>query len=162
MKEKYIEYANNTFSGKALELVLNQIELFFKDVSINKNKASIIDLDGKIDVAKQDMDGLQQELKEMQNFDIDVEELTKLRQELADILGLDLDDVSTDLEAIKKAITGIPAKELAQVAQNGERVDKAMRGVDAAADGAANGLRKVVKEGENSARAASEMENLKN
>jgi hypothetical protein len=108
------------------------------------------------------MDGLQQELKEMQNFDIDVEELTKLRQELADILGLDLDDVSTDLEAIKKAITGIPAKELAQVAQNGERVDKAMRGVDAAADGAANGLRKVVKEGENSARAASEMENLKN
>lgn len=38
MKEKYIEYAKNTFKGKALELVLNNIELFFKDEKINKHK----------------------------------------------------------------------------------------------------------------------------
>ena len=43
MKEKYIEYANNNFSDKALELVLNQIELFYKDVSIDKNKYNIGD-----------------------------------------------------------------------------------------------------------------------
>ena len=130
--------------------------------SINRNKASIIDLDGKIDVAKQDMDGLQQEFNEMQGFDIDVEELTKLRQELASILGLNLDEVSTDLEKIKEAIANIPSKELAEVAQNGERVSKAMQKVDNAAEGAALGVREVVKEGENAARAASEMENLKN
>lgn len=38
MKDKYIEYAKNTFSGNALELVLNQIELFYSDVDITKNK----------------------------------------------------------------------------------------------------------------------------
>ena len=39
MKDKYIEYANKTFKGKALELVLNNIELFYNpDVEINKNK----------------------------------------------------------------------------------------------------------------------------
>lgn len=42
MKDKYIEYAKSTFKGKALELVLNNIELFYKeDEVINKNKYSI-------------------------------------------------------------------------------------------------------------------------
>ena len=30
-KEKYIEYTKNTFDGKAKELVLKQIDLFYKD-----------------------------------------------------------------------------------------------------------------------------------
>ena len=43
-KEKYIEYAKKTFSGKTLDLVLKQIELFYKDdVVINKNKYSLGD-----------------------------------------------------------------------------------------------------------------------
>lgn len=37
-KEKYIEYAKKTFQGKALELVLNNIDLFYKDEKIKKNK----------------------------------------------------------------------------------------------------------------------------
>ena len=38
-KEKYIEYAKKAFEGKALELVLNQIELFYKEnEEIKKNK----------------------------------------------------------------------------------------------------------------------------
>lgn len=41
MKDKYIEYAKNTFKGKALELVLNNIELFFKDEKINKHKYKV-------------------------------------------------------------------------------------------------------------------------
>lgn len=39
MKEKYIEYAKQTFKGKALDLVLNNINLFYEDnISINKSK----------------------------------------------------------------------------------------------------------------------------
>jgi hypothetical protein len=41
-KEDYINYANKNFKGKALELVLNNIELFYDDTVINKkNKYSI-------------------------------------------------------------------------------------------------------------------------
>jgi hypothetical protein len=41
-KEKYIEYAEKTFKGRALELVLNNIELFYDDTQIiNKNKYGI-------------------------------------------------------------------------------------------------------------------------
>ena len=42
-KDKYIEYANKTFDGNAKEIVLNQIELFYKDVEIKKNKYAIGD-----------------------------------------------------------------------------------------------------------------------
>lgn len=44
MEEKYIEYAKKTFKGKALQLVLNQIELFYDNtVNISKNKYNIGD-----------------------------------------------------------------------------------------------------------------------
>lgn len=37
-KDKYIEYARNTFKGKALELVLQNIELFYNTTIIENNK----------------------------------------------------------------------------------------------------------------------------
>lgn len=37
-KEKYIEYAKKTFQGNALELVLKNIELFYKNEKIKKKK----------------------------------------------------------------------------------------------------------------------------
>lgn len=41
-KDKYIKYAKNTFKGKALELVLNNINLFYDETIIdNKNKYDI-------------------------------------------------------------------------------------------------------------------------
>lgn len=43
-KEKFLQYANSTFQGRALELVLKQIELFYKeDVIIEKNKYNVGD-----------------------------------------------------------------------------------------------------------------------
>lgn len=44
MKEKYIEYAKNTFENKALNLILNQIELFYSNpLPKLKNKYNIGD-----------------------------------------------------------------------------------------------------------------------
>ena len=43
-KEKYINYTNNVFEGKAKEIIINQIELFYtNEVSINKNHYNIGD-----------------------------------------------------------------------------------------------------------------------
>lgn len=44
MKEKYIELVNNNYSGKAKELLLKQIELFYKEEDIDKNKYEVGDL----------------------------------------------------------------------------------------------------------------------
>ena len=41
--KKYIEYAEKTFSGKALELVLKNICLFYKNVEVEKNKYKLGD-----------------------------------------------------------------------------------------------------------------------
>ncbi len=42
--EKYIKYTNDTFEGKAKELILNQIELFYQDeIIINKNHYNVGD-----------------------------------------------------------------------------------------------------------------------
>ena len=43
MKEKYIEYAKKTFKDKALELVLNQIDLFYSNKDVIKRRYSIGD-----------------------------------------------------------------------------------------------------------------------
>ena len=40
MKKKYIEYANKTFKGKAVDLVLKQIELFYSEDEITKKRYS--------------------------------------------------------------------------------------------------------------------------
>lgn len=43
-KEKYINYTNNVFNGKAKEIITNQINLFYNDeISINKNHYNIDD-----------------------------------------------------------------------------------------------------------------------
>lgn len=38
MKEKYIEFVKKNYKGKSLDLLLKQIELFYKDVNINTKK----------------------------------------------------------------------------------------------------------------------------
>ena len=43
MKQKYIDIVNERFEGKSKELLLNQIELFYKDEVIDKTKYSIGD-----------------------------------------------------------------------------------------------------------------------
>ena len=43
-KEKYIEIVNNRFNGKAKELLLNQIELFYQNNIIENNKYSVGEL----------------------------------------------------------------------------------------------------------------------
>lgn len=43
MKQDYINYVNENFEGKSKELLLNQIELFYKDEEIDKNKYSVGD-----------------------------------------------------------------------------------------------------------------------
>ena len=40
MKEKYIEYANKTFKGEALDIVIYNINKFFDDANIDKTKYS--------------------------------------------------------------------------------------------------------------------------
>ena len=41
MRDEYIRYAKSTFKGKALDLVLRQIDLFYTDVEIIKNKYKV-------------------------------------------------------------------------------------------------------------------------
>ena len=42
-KEEYVKIAKNKFKGKALKLVLNQIELFYNNEKVNKTKYKIGD-----------------------------------------------------------------------------------------------------------------------
>ena len=43
-REKYVEYANNTFDGKSRELVLKQIDLFYNDnITMSKHNYKIGD-----------------------------------------------------------------------------------------------------------------------
>lgn len=47
-KQKYIEYAVKSFKGKALELVLNNIEAFYDETKIEHNKKYKVDDDVKL------------------------------------------------------------------------------------------------------------------
>lgn len=38
MKQQYLDYINKNFEGKSKELLIKQVELFYKDITINKNQ----------------------------------------------------------------------------------------------------------------------------
>ena len=43
MKNKYIEFTKNNFNGNAKDIILKQIDLFYQDIKISKNKYKIGD-----------------------------------------------------------------------------------------------------------------------
>jgi hypothetical protein len=64
------------------------------------------------------------ELAEMQKVDIDITQLNTLRQELAEILNLDIGQIPTNLGEIRDKILEIPSKDVEQIADALREVSK--------------------------------------
>jgi predicted nucleic acid-binding Zn-ribbon protein len=74
---------------------------------ITKNKSAVTGLDGDIENAESSFKDLKKELDALKSIDIDPKALLELREELAQVLNLGLDEVPEDLNGIQTAIEGI-------------------------------------------------------
>ena len=73
--------------------------------TINRNKGSVAGLDGDISAAETTLQGLRDEMRQLENTGIDPKGLQALRQELATLMGVDISKIPTELKEIETLIT---------------------------------------------------------
>ena len=129
---------------------------------ITKNKSAVTGLEGDIENAESSFKDLEKELDALKSIDIDPKALRELREELAQVLSLGIDEVPEDLNEIQTAIDGIKTQQLDKIAEKVEKITLDVRQMDDATDGARAGLEGAVESAEGMDRAASDVENLKN
>lgn len=90
------------------------------------------------------------------------EQLTELRQALADIQGVKLDDVSSDMEEISKIINNLTAEQLQKIISAVEQLGPTLEKTNGAAENGARGIREFVEQGHALQTTADEIDTLKN
>ena len=129
---------------------------------ITKNKASMANLDGEVESSETTLTSLRDKLTEMQKVQVSPEGLLELRKELAELLNVNIDEVSTDLKEIEIAIDSINSEEIKKVSKNMQDLGNKTNKTDDALDKAAQGMRDFDRSAQNLDRASQDMENLKN
>lgn len=129
---------------------------------INRNKSSITSLDGEIGNSETALTSLKTKVAELQQTQITPQGLLELRQELAKLMGINLDDIPNDLNYIQAAINGLNDGEIRQVTQQLRQMDTNLDGVESSANGARNGMQGFVQSAQGLNRATQDMEQFKN
>lgn len=129
---------------------------------INRNKSSISSLDGEIGDSESSLTGLTSKLTALKNVQVNPQGLLELRQELAKLLGVELDEIPTDLTQIQTVINGLNDDKIEQVGRSLQTIDKNLDGVETSASGAKKGMKNFVDSAQGLNRSAQDVENLKN
>ena len=132
------------------------------DASVNKNKTIMSGLKVQLDSAQNSLNQMNEQLKLLESGMGSTEELENLRKELALLKEVDIDQIPTDLEELKKVINSLNDKPLEKVKQSMEGIEGAARDLAPAAKKTADSLDKLVAEGKELTRTGQEIENLKN
>lgn len=129
---------------------------------LNTNATQMRNNAANTEIAERELKDLQAKLTEMRNFQINPQGLLELRQELAKIQGVNLDEVPQDLEQIQILINSLNAEHLSQVTQKVQQMDASLEEIDSSADRARDSLNGMANTAQSMNRAAQDVENLKN
>ena len=161
-------------SSPALQAVKKDIEDYTRAVrdaqaqidALNKkldtNATAMRNNKASTEIAENELASLKSELAEMQSIQVDPKGLLELRQELAKLTGINLNEIPKDLEEIQQAINNLNAKETSQIANQIKKIDIALDQVGDEANNARIGMQNFVDGARGVAAAAQEVENLKN
>lgn len=122
--EKEAEYANLTSQAKQLEMQINGTikQINTLDTSIRKNKAEITELKTQYDAAQPGIESLKEEIIKLTDSIKKPAELDSLREELAKLQGIDINEVPTDLQKLQNIIEKLNSKELEEIKDNLEKI----------------------------------------
>lgn len=92
------------------------------DATIQKNKATMNGLKTEISSTNASVTDMKNELTKLQDEAKDPEGLAQLRQQLAELKNINIDEIPTDLEEIKEVIDNLNSEELEKIKQHLEDI----------------------------------------
>ena len=158
------EYSRLNTEFKALSKTISTQKQEFAslDTSINKNKTTMSGLKVQLDSASSSLEQMEESLKQLQaNANVN-DDLENLRKELAQLKNVNIDEIPSDLDEIKRIIGSLDDEQIKTIKNSLERMGKAADDLVPSLEKTSEELEKTGQQGKELTRVGQEMENLKN
>ena len=157
------EYSRLNAEFKALSKTISAQKQEFAslDTSINKNKTTMSGLKVQLDSASSALDQMEESLKQLQASANVNEDLENLRKELAQLKNVNIDEIPSDLDEIKRIIGSLDDEQIKAIKNSLEGMGKAADGLVPSLEKTSKELEKTGQEGKELTRVGQEIENLK-
>lgn len=152
---------NSEFKTLSKTISAQKAEFASLDTSINKNKTTMSGLKVQIDSASSSLDQMEEQLKQLQLNSGATEELENLRKELAQLKNVNIDEIPSDLEEIKRIIGSLDDEHIKVIRDSLKGIEQAADNMVPSTQKAADSLDDLSQEGKELTRIGQEIENLK-
>ena len=132
------------------------------DATIQKNKSTMNGLKTEISSTSDSVTNMKNELAKLQNEAKNPEGLTQLREQLASLKNVNIDEIPTDLEEIKQVIDGLNGEELKKITQHFKEITTSAEATTPAVDKCGDAFDEMKRSAQNLDQTAREVENLHN
>ena len=163
-KKSGTEYQDLEQQVKSANAAIAQLEKTNRsyDTTIQKNKATMNGLKTEISSTNTSVTDMKNELTKLQNEAKNPEGLVQLRQQLAALKNINIDEIPTDLEEIKQVIDNLNSEELKKITQNLKEIDPNLEEVSQAANRCGDSFDTIKNSARGLDQTAREIENLHN
>lgn len=157
------EYSRLNAEFKALSKTISAQKQEFAslDTSINKNKTTMSGLKVQLDSASSSLEQMEESLKQLQASANVNEDLENLRKELAQLKNVNIDEIPSDLDEIKRIIGSLDDEQIKTIKNSLEGMGKAADDLVPSLEKTTKELEKTGQEGKELTRVGQEIENLK-
>ena len=152
---------NSEFKTLSKTISAQKAEFASLDTSINKNKTTMSGLKVQIDGAASSLEQMEEQLKQLQLNSGATEELENLRKELAQLKNVNIDEIPSDLEEIKRIIGSLDDDHIKVIRDSLKGIEQAADNMVPSTQKAADSLDDLSHEGKELTRVGQEIENLK-
>lgn len=163
-KKSGAEYQDLEQQVKSANAAIAQLEKTNRsyDTTIQKNKATMNGLKTEISSTNASVTDMKNELTKLQDEAKNPEGLAQLRQQLAALKNINIDEIPTDLEEIKQVIDNLNSEELKKITQRLKEIDTSAEGVAPAVDKCEDAFDAMKNSAQGLDQTAREVENLHN
>lgn len=163
-KKSGAEYQDLEQQVKGANAAIAQLEKTNRsyDTTIQKNKATMNGLKTEISSTNASVTDMKNELTKLQDEAKNPEGLAQLRQQLAALKNINIDEIPTDLEEIKQVIDNLNSEELKKITQHLKEIDTSAEGVAPAVDKCGDAFDAMKNSAQGLDQTAREVENLHN
>lgn len=163
-KKSGAEYQDLEQQVKSANAAIVQLEKTNRsyDTTIQKNKATMNGLKTEISSTNASVTDMKNELTKLQDEAKNPEGLAQLRQQLAALKNINIDEIPTDLEEIKQVIDNLNSEELKKITQRLKEIDTSAEGVAPAVDKCGDAFDAMKNSAQGLDQTAREVENLHN
>lgn len=163
-KKSGAEYQDLEQQVKSANAAIAQLEKTNRsyDTTIQKNKATMNGLKTEISSTNASVTDMKNELTKLQDEAKNPEGLAQLRQQLAALKNINIDEIPTDLEEIKQVIDNLNSEELKKITQHLKEIEPNLEETSQAANRCGDSFDTIKNSAQGLDQTAREIENLHN